>query len=170
MPQTGVLGERENSIQQKALCNSCKDLHKRSSTDTNNSLKIITLKANYTHKMHYHSPALIPKQEAILCWSTSSLKQQFGACFPIMMSNPLLSLKSFCKVLNIPFKGTNNLHILKNVQIGSLETLTLIFPSFFLPLIWSSERIFQTQAPVLLFSFHTVDPFPPPPSPPYPPF
>lgn len=67
MPQTGVLGERENSTQLKALCNLHKDLHKRSSTDTNNSLKIITLKANYSHKMHYHSPALSLKQETILC-------------------------------------------------------------------------------------------------------
>lgn len=95
MPQTGALGERENSLQHKALCNFCKDLHKRSSSDTNNSLEIITLKANSTHKMHYHNPALSSKQEAILCWSTSSLNQQFGACFPIMMSNQLLSLKSF---------------------------------------------------------------------------
>lgn len=67
MQQTDALGERENSIQHKALCNLGKDLHKRSSSDTNNSLKIIALMANYTHKMHYHSPALSSKQETIPC-------------------------------------------------------------------------------------------------------
>lgn len=49
-PVSGGLGEKENSTQHKALCNWCKGSHKRSSSDTNNSLKIITLKANYSHK------------------------------------------------------------------------------------------------------------------------
>lgn len=64
-PVSGGLGEKENSTQHKALCNCCKALHERSSSDTNNSLKIITLKANYSHKMHYHSPAFSSKQETI---------------------------------------------------------------------------------------------------------